>query len=109
MDERRASAIVVGSVHSRATPASVNPPENGTIRREVENEPVCYSPPTGALFRRSTIPVDFGLRIWQVDLTIAPFLVILVVYSEVCVPAFVSCVLDQGTGGRCRGSTTGNV
>lgn len=72
MDERRASASVVGRVHSRATSVSVNPPGNGAIRRERENRPISHSFSTCTLLGRSTIPKDFVLWIWQVDLIVAP-------------------------------------
>jgi len=109
MDIRCASTSIVGCVHSRATPAFVNPPVNGTIRLEGENQPIRHFSPTGALPGRSTIPVDFFVWMWQVDLTIAPFTVPFLVNQEVGVPASVSCIRDMGTDGRCRGSTTGNV
>lgn len=109
MGERRAFVSIMGRVHSRATPAFVNTPENGTIPREWETQPFCHSFPTGTLLGKSTMPVDFVLRIWQVDLIIAPFRVPFVVNHKTGVPAFVSCILDVETDGRCKGSTTGNV
>lgn len=109
INERRASASILGHGHSRATPAFVNLPENGTIPREVKNQPICHFSPAGTLLGRSTMPVDFVLRIWQVDLVIAPFRVPFVVNHKAGVPAFVSCILDLATDGRSRGSTTGYV
>ena len=55
------------------------------------------------------MPVDFVLRIWLVDLIIAPFRVAFVVNHKAGVLAFVSCILDVETDVRWRGNTTGNV
>ena len=106
MDERRASASIVGRVHSRATPISVNPPGNGAIRREEENRPICHSFPTGTLLHNMAI--DFVLRIWQVDLIVAPFRVLFFLNChEVGSPCI--CQLYPRSDGICRGSATSNV